>query len=296
MILTVTANAMVEHVFPVPGLAPGRAHHPTEGYTFATGKGLNVARALHDLGEDVTAVVALSGPRGNEIRRLIEADGIPLKAVPVFGENRVGFVSFHHGQATTVYGPGPTLTDADVDALVSAVSDLLPARMVVLAGSVGHDRLYGRLCALGAPVVLDFAHPSFEQCVRTSDVVLAKPNRQECRYLLGEDDPVIAARTLTRLGARWAVVTDAAGPAVFRTGDATWMAHPPEIEPVHPVGCGDALCAGLICAMARPPEQAVAFAMACGAHNASRPEIGRLDRAACEALALKIRPERLQTG
>jgi 1-phosphofructokinase family hexose kinase len=293
MIVTVTANAMVEHVFPVRDLEAGRAHHPADGWAFATGKGINAARALRDLKEEVTAVVALAGPRGQQIKRLIEADGIPLKAVQVSGENRVGFVTFDRGRVTTVYGPGPSLTDADVDAIVSAVEELLPARLVVLAGSVSHNELYSRLCALKAPVALDFAHPTFSDCVRSANTILAKPNRQECRLLLGEDDPVRAAEHLTRLGAQWAVVTDADGPAFFRTGGVTWRVDPLQVEPVHPVGCGDALCAGLIHAMDRPAEQAVAFAMACGAHNAARPEIGRLDRAACEALAGKIRPERL---
>ena len=293
MIVTVTANAMVEHVFPVRNLTEGRAFHPADGWAFATGKGINAARALCDLGEEVTAVAALGGPRGQEIKRLIEAESIPLKAVPVSGENRVGFVTFDRGRVTTVYGPGPALSDADVDAIVSGVKELLPARLVLLAGSVSHDHLYSRLCALGAPVALDFAHPTFPDCARSANTILAKPNRQECRLLLGEDDPVRAAEHLTGLGARWAVVTDADAPAFFRTGGVTWRVNPPEVEQVHPVGCGDALCAGLIHAMDRSPEQTVAFAMACGAHNAARPEIGRLDRAACEALARTIRPERM---
>lgn len=293
MIVTVTANAMVEHVFPVKELKAGRAYHPADGWAFATGKGINAARALRDLGEKVTAVAALAGPRGREIQRLIKAEGIPLRLVPVSGENRVGFVTFDKGRVTTIYGPGPALTDADVDAIVSGVEETLPARLVVLAGSVSHGELYSRLCALGAPVALDFAHATFADCVRSANTILAKPNRQECRMLLGEEDPVRAAEHLTRLGAQWAVVTDADGPAIFSTGGATWRVYPPRVEPAHPVGCGDALCAGLIHAMDRPAEQAVAFAMACGAHNAARPEIGRLDPAACEALARTIRPERM---
>ncbi|MFH2005271.1 MAG: PfkB family carbohydrate kinase [bacterium] len=289
MIITVTANPMVEHVFPVKTLTPGRAHHPADSWAFATGKGINVARALFDLGEDVLAVVACGGERGREITHRLADERIPVQPVGVSGESRIGFVTYHRGDVTTLYGPGPTLTDEDVDAIVDAVAAKLPAQLLVLAGSVSHPELYPRLCALNSPLVLDFKHPCFRQCLDSSDVVLAKPNRQESRFLLAEDNPQRAATLLTDAGARWAVVTDGAGSAVFRTGGHSWLAEPPAVEAAHPVGCGDALCAGLIHTLDRDPRDAVAFAMACGAHNASRPDIGHLDRSACRELAKSVR-------
>lgn len=288
MILTVTANPMVEHVFPVSGLQPGRPHHPAEGWAFATGKGLNVARALHHLGEEVQAVVATGGARGREVVRRLMEEGITVRAAPVTGETRVGFVLFDRGHTTTVYGPGPALTEEDVESVVCAVERCLPADLLVLAGSVSHAELYPRLSALGVPVVLDFKHPSFTECLHRADVLVAKPNRAESRFLLAEDDPVRAAALLTAAGARWGVVTDEDGPAIFRRLDQSWRVLPPSVRALHPVGCGDALCAGLIHTLDRDPADAVAFAMACGAHNASREGIGHLDASACEELARSV--------
>jgi 1-phosphofructokinase family hexose kinase len=293
MIITVTANPMVEHVFPVSRITPGRSHHPSEGWTFATGKGINAARALHHLGEEVLAVIASGGDRGREIIRRLTDESIPVRAAPVSGESRAGFVLYDRGDVTTFYGPGPALTDEDVEAVVATVSEALPARLLVLAGSVNHADLYPRLSRLNVPLVLDFNHPSFRECLQGGDIRLAKPNRAESRSLLAEDDPVRASALLTQAGAQWGVVTDEDGPAVFRTAQKAWRAIPPVVESVHPVGCGDSLCAGLIHAMDRDPADAVAFAMACGAHNASRPGIGHLDRAACEALARHIHLEPL---
>lgn len=293
MIVTVTANPMVEHVFPVARLRQGHAHHPADGWTFATGKGLNVARALRHLGEEVMAVVATGGPRGLEVVRRLKQEDIPVRAAAVSGETRAGFVLYERGEVTTVYGPGPALTDEDVETVVAAVADVLPARLLILAGSVSHAELYPRLSALGVPLVLDFKHPSFRECLGGGDVLLAKPNRAECRFLLAEDDPVRASSLLTEAGAQWGVVTDGDGPAIFRRLDEGWRVTPPAVEAVHPVGCGDALCAGLIHTLDRDPVDAVTFAMACGAHNASRSGIGHLDPAACETLAKSIRQERL---
>lgn len=293
MFITVTANPMVEHVFPVSDLHSGTRHRPDRAWTFATGKGLNVARALTDLGEDVVNVMAVAGRRGREIIERVEAEGMRTRVVPVRGENRAGATLFHGGEHTTIYGPGPEIRDGDVEALVATVRALLPARAIVLAGSVTHESLYTRLAALGAPLCLDFCHPSFDDCMRVGNVLVAKPNLRELGFLYGIDDAVAGAARLHEQGARWSVVTDGPGAAIFQSGNHVRRVEPPRVEAVHPIGCGDALLAGLLHALPRGPEQAVAFAMACGAHNASRPEIASLDPSACEGLARQVKITRL---
>lgn len=293
MIITVTANPMVEHLFPVADLHSGSRHRPDRAWTFATGKGLNVARALKDLGEEVVAVLVVGGRRGREIVERVEAEGIPSRVVPVRGENRAGATVFHAGEHTTIYGPGPELVDGDVEALVATVRSLLPARAIVLAGSVRHPTLYRRLSALGAPLALDFCHPCFDECMKIGNVLVAKPNLRELGFMYGIDDPVAGAARLHDQGARWSIVTDGAGPAIFQSGGVVRRVEPLPVEAVHPIGCGDALLAGLLHALPRGPDGAVAFAMACGAHNAARPEVSRLDPAACEALARQVKMTRL---
>ncbi len=296
MFITVTANPMVEHFFPVDDLAAGGRHRPDKAWTFATGKGLNVARALKDLREDVVAVLAVGGRRGREIVERVECEGIRSRVVPVRGENRAGATIFAEGQHTTVYGPGPSLDDGDVEAIVANVRSLLPARCLVLSGSVNHPLLYPRLASLGVPMALDFCHPCLEECLKLGNVLVAKPNRREVGFLFGDDDPQRGAARLHDGGARWAIVTDGAEPAVFQSGDLARRVFPPPIaRRVHPIGSGDALLAGLLHAMPRGPEAAVAFAMACGAHNASRPEVAKLDPGACEALAKTVVIEALES-
>lgn len=294
MFITVTANPMVEHLFPVPDPHSGNRHRPDQAWTFATGKGLNVARALKDLGEDVVSVMAVGGRRGREIVERVEGEGIRSRIVPVRGENRAGATLFHQGEHTTIYGPGPEIESGDVEALVATVRSLLPARCVVLAGSINHPALYTRLASLGAPLALDFCHSSFDECMKLGNVLIAKPNLRELGFLYGIDDPVLGARRLHDQGARWSVVTDGSGPAIFQSGGVVRRVEPLPVEPVHPIGCGDALLAGLLHALPRGPEEAVAFAMACGAHNAARPEVSRLDPGACEVLARQVQITRLE--
>ena len=296
MIITVTINPMVEHFFPVSGLAVGRAFRPAESYTFATGKPLNVARALNDLGEEVVAVVAAGGRRGREIEERLLAERIPHRIVAVRRENRVGVTLYGGGHATTVYGPVLPMSDPDVEAIVAAVRGLLPARCLVIGGSTPRPELHTRLCALGVPVGLDICGPTLDDALRYGNILVAKPNRQECLDTLCIDDPQAAARELARRGARWAVVTDGGGPAIFRTGGRVFRVTPPAVEVRHAVGSGDALLAGLLHAMPRGPTRAMAFAVACGSHSAGRPGVAQLDPGACEILARQIHVQEITPG
>lgn len=289
MILTVTANPMIEHFFRVPDFQAG-GHFRPEGKAgiYATGKPLNVARALTHLGHAVTAICAVGGGTGREIEELIEREGIDCRMVPIRDESRRGLTIYdQHGVDTTVYGPRVRLRDAEVDALVATVRSLLPAELIVLGGSTSRPELYGRLANMGVPVVVDADGPALVSALE-GDVFLAKPNLKECATTLGSLDGERALLELTRNKVRNAVVTDGGGPAWFRWQGKTFKVNPPQVQVEHTIGCGDALCAGLIHAQGRPAHRAVAFAMACGAYAATNKGVGELDERACEALANEV--------
>lgn len=289
MILTVTANPMVEHFFHVPNFHAGQAWRPEQkAKVVATGKPLNVARALTHLGAKVTAICAVGGATGREIEELIEREGIDARMVPIREESRRGFTLYDdQGQDTTVYGPRVALRDAEVDAIVATVRCMLPAELIVLGGSCSRPALYARLAHLGVPIVVDADGPGLEQAL-SGDVFLAKPNMREVAETLGALDGQRALLELKRRKARNAVVTDGGGEAWFAWQGKVFRVQPPTVDVVHTIGCGDALCAGLIHASSRPAAEAVAFAMACGAHAATNEGVGELDERACEALAKRV--------
>ena len=66
MILTVTVNAAIDKTLTVANLQLGHRHRAQQGLVMAGGKGINVARALKNLGEPVIAVrFPLSGSMVN---------------------------------------------------------------------------------------------------------------------------------------------------------------------------------------------------------------------------------------
>jgi fructose-1-phosphate kinase PfkB-like protein len=280
---------MVEQLFPVPGLELGRAYRPDTALTTTSGRALNVARALNDLGETVMAVVAAGGRRGREIEERLLDEGLPHRVVGVRRESRAGVTLYGDGRRTTVYGPRPPLSDHDVEAVLATIRGLAPARAIVLGGGTLRPDLYRRICAMGVPMVLDSCGPSMNDCIRVGNVLVACPDRYDCLEIFGCEDPLQGARKLGKRGARWAVILeDHPVATVFRTGGASYRIEAPELPMIQPGGSDDALLAGLIFAMGRGPTKAIAFAAACGLHSMQRPDVAHLDPAACEALAQRI--------
>jgi 1-phosphofructokinase family hexose kinase len=291
VIITVTANPMVEHLYKVPGFEAGHAWRP-EGCpaVVATAKPLNVARALRDLGEEVTAVVALGGVTGREIEEKLERERLPYRPVALVGESRRGFAVYDEkGQVTSVYGPPPRMRRAEIEAVVATVRSLPRARALVIGGSTPRVELYPALCQLGLPVVLDCKGEALLAALEACDPMLAKPNLQECRATFGVETAREAAEVLRERGVRVSIITDGPNPALFTCPEIQLEAHPLKVEVEHTVGCGDALLAGYLFAKSRGPRDAAAFAMACGAWSATSCGVGNLSRAACEALAKSVR-------
>jgi 1-phosphofructokinase len=294
MILTLTLDPMVEHLMPVPGLELGRAYRPESIITTTSGRALNVARALNDLGEPVMAVVAAGGRRGREIEERLMDEGLPHRVVGVRRESRAGVTLYGQGRRSTVYGPRPPLSDHDVEAVLATLRGLAPARAIVLGGGTLRPDLYRRICAMGVPVVLDCCGPSMNDCIRVGNVLIACPDRYECLEVFGCEDPMMGARRLGQRGARWAVILeDHPAETTYRTGGSSYRVHAPELQVIQPGGADDALLAGLIHALGRGPKGAIAFAAACGLHSMQRADVGHLDRASCEALAQRVEVEEI---
>jgi len=280
---------MIEQLHEVPSFVAGATHRPeAPAAVVAAGKPLNVARALRDLGEEVVAVVATGGTTGQEILDRLEEERLEARHVTLAQESRRGFTVFGGGSTSTVYGPAPAISDAEADAIVDLVKSLLPVRFLVVGGSTSRADLYPRLCALDTRVVLDSHGHALLDSLAGGGVHLAKPNLKECRATLGSEAVGGAAQDLLHRGAKEAVVTDEGGAAAFFIGGRQLIAHPPVVDVVHTVGCGDALCAGLLHMRERPVDEAVAFAMACGAYAATHSGVSHLDRSACAALADQV--------
>jgi tagatose 6-phosphate kinase len=275
VILTVTLNAALDVTYHVPALRVGTAHRISTVDERAGGKGVNVARVLHALGEPVLAAGLVGGSTGSEIRSLLSAERVRHSFVDTAARSRRTVVVADGTEATGFWEPGPTVCPAEWAAFVRHFTALLKvSRVAVLSGSlppgVAPDA-YGQLVLLArraeVPVILDADGAPLLAGIAAGPT-LVKPNAHELATAAGVatgpgmstgpgatgpgvetvfDVPeAVKAAEAVRAG-RPVDVVASLGPhgVVACTPAGRWHAAPAEPLPGNPTGAGDACVAAL---------------------------------------------------
>lgn len=277
MIVTVTPNPSLDRTLHLSRLEPGAVNRATATMTEPSGKGVNVALALHGVGVEVCAVLPVGGGAGREIVSALDDLGLDTIGVPITGAVRsnVSLVE-DDGRSTKVNEPGPMLTDAEADALCATALSARAGDRVLWAGSLPEGFTAARLAgavadarAAGRWVAVD-ASGSALAAVLNNDRAglphLIKPNTDELAELLGValhtvGDVTAAARALLTRGVRTVLVSLGGAGALLVDADLPEPLHGTAAarRVVNTVGAGDAFLAGFL---AEPAGGAEALANA----------------------------------
>jgi tagatose 6-phosphate kinase len=256
VILTVTLNPAWDVTYTVARLELGGSHRVEEMQARAGGKGINVGRVLHAMGQATLVTGVLAGGVGDAVARDLETVGIDAWFVELNGSGQtrrtVTVVDGSSGTATVLREPGPAAGTLDWPALRERLASLIQASEVtVLAGSLPPavpDDAYADLIEAahraGGRVVLD-AEGAALRAGLAAGPDLVKPNQAEMASVVGSSDPYVGARALLAAGARAAVVSVGPDGLVAAMGDQLWHARPPALEAVNATGAGDAAAAAL---------------------------------------------------
>jgi 1-phosphofructokinase family hexose kinase len=313
MIITVTLNAAIDKTLAVPNFRLGRRHRAVEQTAMAGGKGVNVARTLRALGQPVIATGVAGGPTGTRLVENLTEEGILNDFVRIRDESRTStaVVDPTNGEQTEINEHGPHVSEGELELFVDKLLYLAKgAAVCVLAGSLprGVDAsLYGRIIEemkrLGVTTVLDSEGEPLRAATRRGPDVVS-PNELEAEGLVGyefgdEDDRRSAVREMVELGARESIMTLSDGClALLGDGDRrVYRATLEPLEPVSAVGSGDAFLAGFVAARygGRGHEDALRFAVACGAESTQHFGAGRVEQREVERLVPEVRVEELET-
>ena len=282
-IITVTANAALDWTCLVTGLRPGSRHLVRESYRQAGGKGVNVARSLAALGQEVRTIVVVGGNTGEEILRDLErADLAPIPVV-ASGESRtcLEIIDEGTGAATQLHEAGIEADQGTTRSLVAAVEQALAnATWLALCGSLARGLplgLYATLIHLarerGVRVSLDASGDALVEGYRAGPDLL-RINRGEAAMLEELDlaSPSSAAQRIAR-----GFVSDGAGEIVaWNTDGSVWRIVPPSVAVRNTIGCGDAMLAGLLARVDSSGfEDAARFATALASADAESTTAGR---------------------
>jgi len=275
VIVTVTPNPSVDRTLVIPPLVRGEVVRARSTASEAGGKGINVSAALAAQGHATLAVVPLSGPAAALFRALLR-DAAPLDPVTIAGELRTNVSLVEaDGTVTKVNEPGPTISEAEADAILSRVAtQAAAADWVVGSGSLPPGMPFDfyaqlvRRVPTGTRVAIDADGPPLRVAIGARPA-LVKPNRRELESLVG--------RPLTTLGAiieaARGLLADGVGAVLVSLGpdgaayvSAAGVTHAEaHLDAVqNTVGAGDALLAGFLAGggIASALGEAVAWSLA----------------------------------
>ena len=277
MIVTVTPNPSVDRTVFLEDLTLGSVNRSQRSWSEPSGKGVNVALALHAHGVAVRAVVTAGGPVGAQLRQMLDTAGLHTAIVPIAGEVRSNIsLTQPDGTVTKVNEAGPVLSADESDHLITAVArHLTAATWLVCGGSLPAGvpvGWYGELVDLGrrhsVPVAVDSSGPPLAESLRAQPN-LVKPNLHELAELTGQvpqtlGEVIDAAEEVRRRGARTVLASLGGDGAILVDAEGALWGHAPVQKVVSTVGAGDAMLAGyLSCRQGR--TQALATALQWGA-------------------------------
>lgn len=268
-ILTITLNPTVDLSIDADHVAPERKLRCSRPVTDPGGGGLNVSRAILALGGNSTAFVALGGPTGDKVMRLLAEAGIGLFPFPAPGETRMSLTvtDGSSGEQYRFVMPGPDWRASDVEKALRRIARAAPeGGIVVLSGSqppgVPPDfpaRLATRIAATRARLFLDTSGKALHALLgaRAKPADVLRMDDLEAEDLAGRPLPTRAdsadfAQGLVARGLAHAVIVARGSEGnVLATPEARWFAVAPKVPVVSKVGAGDSFVAAFTLALGR---------------------------------------------
>ncbi len=249
------------------------------------GGGVNVSRAIRNLGGHSVAIYPLGGPTGQAYRGYLEEAGIVGRVITIAGSTRESFTvdETSTGEQFRFVLQGPTLREPEWRACMSVVGDHLPVGgFLVASGSlppgvpVDFYAQLARICAEhDVKVVVDASGPALVAALEEG-VYLIKPSRDELAGLIGADadlglaEQVDAARGIVASGRSEVVALTLGGAgAVLVSADGVLHLPTPRVELASAVGAGDAFLGALVLRLAEGRSLADAFCTAVAAGSAT---------------------------
>ncbi|HEU5100122.1 MAG TPA: 1-phosphofructokinase [Roseiflexaceae bacterium] len=310
MIITVTPNPALDRTLTVPQIVFDEMVRASDSRLDLDGKGVNVSKALGQLGLSTLLLGFAGGATGEMLERRLREQGFATDFTRVAGETRTNTMILDATNTRYVKAnePGPTLRPAELATFFSqARARLAPGDTWILSGSLPPgtpDGFYAELVSLiqsgGARALLDTSgEPLRLGCAARP--YLAKPNAGEAQALTGE--PIDGEATVRRAalyfldrGVELVALSLGADGLLLAARDQAARARPPRVHALNPVGAGDALLAGIAWALEQRLDLAelARWGVASGTAAAMRAGTDSAARSAVEALHAQVQVERWQ--
>jgi 1-phosphofructokinase family hexose kinase len=301
--LTVGLNPVIQNTLAFGRLTKGEVNRTSEYRVDASGKGVNVARVLGQLGREAVHLTQLGGPTRDWFLSMCEIDGLRVHWAESNSEIRIctTVIDRSDGSATELVEEAKPVEAETAERILMEYQRVLPGcEAVIISGTKATgftaDLLptMARLAAeAGKRLYLDIKGTDLLACLPFRPVAV-KPNLEELLQtrlptegteLQPEVDEGSLRKFVAAAGREYAdnygtslIVTRGPRPTLFWTSGELLECPTKHIDVLNPIGSGDSFTAGLAVALEEGANlvEAVAEGSRLGALNAERLKPGSI--------------------
>lgn len=275
------------------------------------GGGVNVARAITQLGGHATAVYLAGGHSGRFYDSLLSTERIPALSIPIAGNTRENLIvtDTANNAQYRLDMPGPTVALHEWERLLEELRGIGDVDYIVASGSLSPGippdifASFGAIAAIkGARFVVDTSREALKQALREG-AYLIKPNIRELAGFAGKDTlntaeiVEVAQQIIHKNQCEVIVVSMGETGAMLITAGVTVKIPAPVVQRVSTVGAGDSMLAGIVYSLSVGGEllEAAQFGVACGTAATLNPGTALCKKEDAQLLFEEIRKKQLLT-
>jgi 6-phosphofructokinase 2 len=259
LIATITINPSLDQHITVDGMVLDGTNRWSRLHRYAGGKGIDVSRAVHEMGGRTIAYGFIGGPVGRAVEILLDEEGVPFSFTPIERETRTNFIitDSKSGRQTRIDAPGPHISKSEFERFQRKMLRMRPSPdLIVMGGSLPpgipgnvYYSIIMEAKTFGVRTILDSEGQWLVEGIKAKPY-LVKPNVREAEGLLGrelpdEDAIIKGALDIVDMGVEIAVISRGREGIIAATDKEVLKAVPPEVKVKSAVGAGDCTIAGL---------------------------------------------------
>jgi 6-phosphofructokinase 2 len=278
-IITLTFNPVIDKTSTVDRIVPEKKLRCASPHFGPGGGGINVSRALRNLGSHAAAIYPAGGLAGKFLNDLMDGEGLESIITETKNPTRENFIVLDTScnQQYRFGFPGNEISEEEINSLLKAVSDS-DAGIIVASGSLlpgMPDDIVGKVAEIArkknARLIIDTSGKALEQALEAG-VYLLKPNLGELSSLVGKEEvgneevDEIAMSIINKGQCEVIVVSMGSHGAKLITRNESYYARAPIVKRVSTLGAGDSMVAGMTLAISQNKEmgEVLQFGVACG--------------------------------
>ena len=290
MILSVTMNPSQDKVYIVDDFSVNNIYRTNHYTATAGGKGLNVARVVKELKEDIITTGLLGGMTGTFIKDELKKHKIKNEFVNISGETRtcINITDQKNNTTTEILETGPKIKNSEIKRFIEKYKKLIKkADIITLSGSLPKgldDDFYYELVVyakkMEKKVILDTSGQPLKEGIKAKPYMI-KPNEDELNNLFDQNikklsDYIKALDKIKEMGIKLPVISLGKDGAVAMVENNYYHFKLPQVDVINTVGSGDAFVAG--CAIGLQKNnliETIKLGIACGTANTMFAKTGK---------------------